>query len=263
MIKSHDRVSRRVTREDERATDRRDDPRASTIGYLDLQLRMPQSLGGDRGATCARSCSKRVARGRVELSVSLQLRQTPGVEVEFNEEFGRALEAALDQARERGLVAGALTPGDLLRLPQALTIRERPADADEAVAGGDWRRRRARRVEQALADLDAMRVARGRSPARRSRSAARARRRPGRAHRRGGRRRARGDGAAAGRARARAAHRAAGRRGRRRAGDRAHGGAVRHQRGGRRASAATSRTGTRSPTAPSRAAASSTSCCRR
>ena len=37
---------------------------------------------------------KRVARGRVELSLSLQLRQMPGVEVEFNEEFGRALEAA-------------------------------------------------------------------------------------------------------------------------------------------------------------------------
>ncbi len=48
--------------------------------------------------------------------------------MEFNEEFGRALEAALDQARARGLVTGALTPGDLLRLPQALTIRERQAE---------------------------------------------------------------------------------------------------------------------------------------
>ena len=42
------------------------------------------------------------------------------------------------------------------------------------------------------------------------------------------------------RARARAARRAAGRRDRRRAGDRPHGGAVGHQRGGRRASAGTS-----------------------
>ena len=58
--------------------------------------------------------AKRVARGRVELAVSLQLRTTPGIDVEFNEAFGRALETALDQARERGLVAGALTPGDLL-----------------------------------------------------------------------------------------------------------------------------------------------------
>jgi uncharacterized protein (TIGR00255 family) len=49
-----------------------------------------------------------------------------------------------------------LTPGDLLRLPQALTIRERPLDADE-----DAMRRvvdQARdAVEAALVDLDVMR----------------------------------------------------------------------------------------------------------
>ena len=33
----------------------------------------------------------------------------------------------------RGLVSGALTPGDLLRLPQALTIRERPVERDAAM----------------------------------------------------------------------------------------------------------------------------------
>ena len=35
----------------------------------------------------------------------------------------------MEQARARGLVAGALTPGDLLRLPQALSIRERMPEA--------------------------------------------------------------------------------------------------------------------------------------
>ena len=118
-----------VTREDERATI------AVTIRslnhrYLDLQLRVPQSLAAIESDVRG-LVGKRVSRGRVELSLSLQLRQTPGVEVEFNEEFGRALEAALDQARDAGLVTGALTPGDLLRLPQALTIRERQTDADE------------------------------------------------------------------------------------------------------------------------------------
>ena len=68
--------------------------------YLDLQLRIPQSLAGAESDVRA-LVSRRVARGRVELSVSVQLRSTPGVEIEFNEEFGRALETALDQARAR------------------------------------------------------------------------------------------------------------------------------------------------------------------
>src|SRR5205823_4464071 len=118
-----------VTREDERATIAVT-IRALNHRYLDLQLRLPQALAAIEADVRA-LVAKRVARGRVELSVSLQLRQTPGVEVEFNEEFGRALSAALDHARARGLVSGSLAPGDLLRLPQALTIRERPIEADE------------------------------------------------------------------------------------------------------------------------------------
>ena len=101
-----------------------------------------------------------MARGRVELSVSLQLRQTAGVDVEFNEEFGRALEAALDQARARGLVNGALTPGDLLRLPQAITIRDRqPADDEASQAALAAQAREA--VGHALVDLDSMRSREG------------------------------------------------------------------------------------------------------
>ena len=99
--------------------------RALNHRYLDLQLRVPQSLAAIESDVRA-AVGRRVARGRVELSLSLQLRQTPGIDVEFNEELGRALEAALAQARARGLVTGLLTPGDLLRLPQAITIRERP-----------------------------------------------------------------------------------------------------------------------------------------
>ena len=102
-----------------------------------------------------------MARGRVELSLLVQLRQPPGVEVEFNEEFGRALEAALDQARARGLVAGALTPGDLLRLPQAMTIRERPSERGRRPAGRRWRQAREAASTQALAELDTMRAREG------------------------------------------------------------------------------------------------------
>jgi uncharacterized protein (TIGR00255 family) len=133
--------------------------RALNHRHLDLQLRVPQSLSVvERDVRSL--VSSRVARGRVELSVSMQLRDVPGVDVDFNEDFATALEAALERARNRGLVSGALTPGDLLRLPQALTIRERQPGANddqlEEVAGLALRV-----VETALVDLDSMRTREG------------------------------------------------------------------------------------------------------
>jgi len=147
-----------VTREDDRATI------AVTVRtlnhrYLDLQLRVPQSLAALEIDVRA-LVGKRVARGRVELSLSVQLHQTPGVDVEFNEDFGRALGRALDQARARGLVAGQLTPGDLLRLPQAISIRERSSDADETLMPGVAIRAR-QAVDDALVELDSMRAREG------------------------------------------------------------------------------------------------------
>ena len=147
-----------VTREDDRATIAVT-IRALNHRHLDLQLRIPQTLAAIESDVRA-LVARRVARGRVELSLSVQVRQVPGVEVEFNQEFGRALSAALDEARARGLVAGALTPGDLLRLPQALTIRERQADADDAVQTAIAALARDA-VEQALAELDVMRAREG------------------------------------------------------------------------------------------------------
>ena len=147
-----------LTREDERATIAVT-IRAVNHRYLDVQLRSPQSLSSIE-SEIRTLVARYVARGRIELSVSLQLRQPAGVDVEFNEEFGRALETALEQARARGLVAGALTPGDLLRLPQALSVRERPPEADPAVVAQIAVSVEAA-LEQALADLDAMRVREG------------------------------------------------------------------------------------------------------
>jgi uncharacterized protein (TIGR00255 family) len=159
-----------VSREDERATVAVT-VRALNHRYLDLQLRVPQSLAAME-AEIRSLVAKRIARGRVELGIALQLRQVPGVEVEFNESFGRALESALEQARGRGLVSGTLTPGDLLRMPQALTIRERQTDADEstlaavATQAGDA-------VDEALRSLDEMRTTEGATCAPISISAAR------------------------------------------------------------------------------------------
>jgi uncharacterized protein (TIGR00255 family) len=147
-----------VTREDERAAVSVT-IRALNGRFLDLQLRLPQALAAVESEVRG-LVGKRVGRGRVEVSVSIQQRVTPGVEVEFNEEFGRALETALEQARARGLVTGSLTPGDLLRLPQALTIRERQPGSDDETSQAVAAQARAA-VDQALLELDVMRIREG------------------------------------------------------------------------------------------------------
>jgi uncharacterized protein (TIGR00255 family) len=147
-----------LTHEDERATIGIT-VRAVNHRFLDVQLRIPQSLG--EVETRVRGLlQKRLSRGRVELAITVQMRTAATPTVELNAEFAGALMAALDVARERGLVAGTLSPGDLLRLPQALTIRERAAEADPAVEEKLGASVEAA-VEQALADLDAMRVREG------------------------------------------------------------------------------------------------------
>ena len=127
--------------------------------FLDVQLRIPQSLA-EIEPRVRSLLQKRLARGRVEIAVSLQLRTTPSPTVELNEDVVNALAAAIERARERGLVAGALTPGDLLRVPQAVSIRERAAEADPAIGARVGTSVEAA-LEQALADLDAMRVREG------------------------------------------------------------------------------------------------------
>ncbi len=129
--------------------------RALNHRHLDLQIRLPPALV-DIESDVRSLVAARVARGRIELGLTLQLRQATGVEVELNEEFGRALEAAMALARAQGLVEGVLTPGDLLRLPQALTIRERSTPADAALVG-EVAAAALRAVEGALGDLDSMR----------------------------------------------------------------------------------------------------------
>ena len=147
-----------LTHEDERATIGIT-IRAVNHRFLDLQLRIPQFLG-DLEPRVRSLLQKRLARGRVELAISVQFRSAATPSVELNTEFATALSAALDQAREHGLVSGALTPGDLLRLPQAVTIRERPTEADPALEAQLGASVEAA-VEQALAELDAMRAREG------------------------------------------------------------------------------------------------------
>jgi uncharacterized protein (TIGR00255 family) len=96
--------------------------------FLDLQMRLPPAVA-DLEPRLRALVQKHLARGRVEVSVSLQLRQAPAPHLELNEEFAQALASAIETARSRGVVSGPLTAGDLLRVPQALIIRERVPEA--------------------------------------------------------------------------------------------------------------------------------------
>jgi uncharacterized protein (TIGR00255 family) len=146
-----------LTRDDEAATIAVT-IRAVNHKFLDLQLRIPPPLAAIEGRLRG-LVQKHVGRGRVEVTVNVQQRRVPTVEVDLNDTFLEALGGALDRARERGYVAGAMTPGDLLRFPQALSIRERPEDTP-----GEDERLGARveeAVSAALGELDAMRAREG------------------------------------------------------------------------------------------------------
>lgn len=132
--------------------------RAVNHRFLDLQLRLPSTLS-DLEPRIRALVQGRVARGRVEVSVSMHVRAVPTPDVELNVPFVTALSAAIAQARADGVIDAGLTAGDLLRFPQALAIRERLSD------GGQTPEPLAARVcasvEQALDQLEAMRVQEG------------------------------------------------------------------------------------------------------
>jgi uncharacterized protein (TIGR00255 family) len=144
----------------------KEDPRA-TVGvtlravnhrYFDVQMRLPQGLLSLE-ATLRSLLQGHVARGRVELSVSVQLREPPVPEIELHEAFVRRLGEAIDRARAQGLVSGTLTPGDLMRIPQAVVIRERAGESIEETAALSGLVESA--VEEAVAALDVMRAREG------------------------------------------------------------------------------------------------------
>ena len=124
--------------------------------FLDLQLRMPATLAPIESRLRG-IVQQKIARGRVEATITVQPRVVASaLQVEINEAVIESLSAALERARERGLVAGPLTPGDLLRFPQAITIAEAKEALDPAAFG---------EVEAALGEaldqLDVMRASEG------------------------------------------------------------------------------------------------------
>jgi uncharacterized protein (TIGR00255 family) len=124
--------------------------------FLDLQLRTPSTLAPIESRLRA-LVQQKIARGRIEVAMTVQPRVTAAaVDIQVNDAFVEGLAAALERARERGLVAGALTPGDLLRFPQAIVISDQKDALDPAVFP---------EVEAALSEaldqLDRMRASEG------------------------------------------------------------------------------------------------------
>ena len=125
--------------------------------YLDIQVRIPPLLAAQE-AELRGVVQRWVARGRVELAVTARLLRQPEVEAALNDPLVDALSTSVEQARARGVVTGGLTAGDLLRFPQAVVVRERDMDEAGRAALG---RAVTEAVEEALRDLDAMRVREG------------------------------------------------------------------------------------------------------
>lgn len=148
-----------LTRDDESATIGVT-VRALNHRFLDLQLRIPPAIGTLEPRLRA-LVQQHVSRGRVEVGVSIQQRRAPVLEVELNEPFLDALGAALERARVRGLVSGTLSPGDLLRFPQALSVREKTDETDHAEQASSLGGRVEEAVSTALDELDAMRIREG------------------------------------------------------------------------------------------------------
>ena len=138
--------------------------------FLDIQIRVPPAFAALESRLRER-IQQRLARGRVELGVTLQVKAAAAVEVAIND----ALVAALVKAAERPEIARATTGGwvvgDLLRFPQVVAIRERPrasieeeqlvaavlSAADDALV--ELAQMRSREGEFLRADLDGRRAA--------------------------------------------------------------------------------------------------------
>jgi uncharacterized protein (TIGR00255 family) len=123
--------------------------------FLDVQLRVPGTLAAAENGLRAQ-IQQRLARGRVEVTVAVQTRRVTTPIVELDEAFASRVGAAIDRARALGVVSGALQPGDLLRFPQALAVREAPVASPEDEAA-QLKRGAETALAAALEALDAMR----------------------------------------------------------------------------------------------------------
>ena len=102
--------------------------------HLDVQFRLPQSVQGLETAFRA-AIQQRLGRGRLEVAMNVQERVEPVTVVELDEALLQAVGDAVERARAKGLITGPLQPGDVLRIPQVLKVREERPAVDAARLG--------------------------------------------------------------------------------------------------------------------------------
>ena len=151
MIKSMTGFASRTTEDDVVSVD----VTAKSVNhrFLDLQIRAASDLA-DLESDLRALVQAKVARGRVDLAVTLRFKTPPSAAVEVNESLVRELSGLAETANAREWASGRLTPGDLLRFPQVVTVRQEPVAEDTSRHARDVVRAT---VEQTLAELDAMR----------------------------------------------------------------------------------------------------------
>ncbi len=93
--------------------------------FLEIKLRMPDEARGSEAAVQA-LLAEGVRRGRLDALVDVQVLGERPVEVEVHRQVVQAAHVALEELVGGGLIAQQLTAGDLLRLPEALSVRVAP-----------------------------------------------------------------------------------------------------------------------------------------
>jgi len=131
--------------------------RAVNHRFLDVQVRLADELRGAEAALRERIAA-RVARGRLEARVDVRPLGERPARVEVHAGVVRAAHAATHELVAQGLLAGELSAGDLLRLPEAMRVELEP---DQWDAEDD--RLLLAVADQALAQLAAGRELEGRS----------------------------------------------------------------------------------------------------
>jgi uncharacterized protein (TIGR00255 family) len=100
--------------------------------FLDVALKAPYALG-PMEPSLRGLVKKRLTRGRVELTVSVESTEPPEREVAVDQTLLEKVSVALEAARRRGLITGGLSASDALRLPQVVEIRSNAAEATPGV----------------------------------------------------------------------------------------------------------------------------------
>ncbi len=96
--------------------------RAVNHRFLDLRIRLAEEYRGSEPAL-RELVAEQVLRGRLEIAVDIRPRGEREAQVEIHRGLVKAMHLACRELVEAGLIAGEMTAGDLLRLPEVLRVQ--------------------------------------------------------------------------------------------------------------------------------------------